>query len=55
MPKSKKGKREVQCAGVNVGGVYKGRPCKRTKMLPVDEHSNTVGYWCHGHKDQKGR
>ena len=54
MPKSKKGMRVVQCSGRVKLGTYKGDRCRRTALLPVDDHNNTVGYWCKGHKNQRG-
>ena len=47
--------RVVQCAGVNVGGVLKGFQCKRTARLPVDANNNTLSFFCHGHRGQRGK
>ena len=54
MPKSRKGKRVVQCAARVKLGPFKGDRCKREKLMAVDEHSNTLGFWCHSHKNQRG-
>lgn len=48
-------KRVVQCSGRIKLGPNKGDRCKMSKRLPVDEHSNTLGFWCHLHKGQRGR
>ena len=50
MPKSKKGMRRVDCSGRVKLGPSKGLQCKRSKMLPVDEHNNTRLWYCSGHK-----
>lgn len=51
MPKSKKGKRKTQCSGRLKLGPAKGDRCKRTAMLAVDEHNNTLTWKCKAHDD----
>ena len=50
MPPSKKGKRKVDCSGRVKLGPSKGLQCKRTKMLEVDEHNNTLTWKCAAHR-----
>ncbi len=51
----KKKMRTTQCSARVKLGPSKGDRCKRSKKLPVDEHNNTVLFWCKVHLNQKGR
>lgn len=55
MPKSRTGKRVVQCSARVKLGPNKGLQCRREKLMPVDEHNNTRLFYCHNHKNQRGR